>query len=37
LRADPDGFLRGGAGDPLHLLLAGFVLGYRQGRETGNS
>ncbi len=36
LREDPDAFLRGRAGDPLHLLLAGFVLGYRQGRETGN-
>jgi hypothetical protein len=28
LREDPDGFLAGNAGDPLGLLVTGFVLGY---------
>lgn len=28
LREDPDGFLAGDAGDPLGLLVTGFVLGY---------
>jgi hypothetical protein len=28
LREDPDGFLAGNAGDPLGLLITGFVLGY---------
>jgi hypothetical protein len=35
LRGDPAGFLAGRGGDPLGLLVAGFVLGYRAG-QGGN-
>ncbi|HEX8690994.1 MAG TPA: hypothetical protein VF746_01030 [Longimicrobium sp.] len=35
LREDPQGFLAGGRGDPLSLLVTGFVLGIR-ARDAGN-
>ncbi|HEV7589407.1 MAG TPA: hypothetical protein VGO40_14925 [Longimicrobium sp.] len=38
LRADPGAFLSGaqGGGDPLALLVAGFVLGYNARRGGGS-
>ncbi|HEU0051516.1 MAG TPA: hypothetical protein VFQ39_00020, partial [Longimicrobium sp.] len=35
LRSDPNGFLHGGAREPLELLVAGFVLGYLARGESG--
>jgi hypothetical protein len=38
LRADPGAFLSGaqGGGDPLALLVAGFVLGYNARQGSGS-
>jgi hypothetical protein len=34
LRERPDSLLSGGSGDPLALLVTGYVLGYTQGRRS---
>jgi hypothetical protein len=37
LRDDPQGFLSGGHGDPLSLLVTGFALGVNAARGAANS